>query len=164
MEVWGYARAMANGLREGAPDDRLRDAIRNGIAKVDCFVASRKLSAGRPCERRDPSPLTSKAKKGLCCVAQKENPRRMGPCVRRDDSLERGGIRKFHMRLPYRHGVAISRRDAPESCKKSLAPMRAWGMPGARCTRSLVCKVLVAHKCSHHRFTGTPGIPARGWF
>jgi hypothetical protein len=34
-------------------------------------------------------------------------------------------------------------------------------MPGARCTRSLVCKVLVAHECSHHGRTGTPGIPAR---
>jgi hypothetical protein len=31
---------------------------------------------------------------------------------------------------------------------------RAWGMPGARCTRSLVCKVLVAHECRHHRSTG----------
>jgi hypothetical protein len=37
-------------------------------------------------------------------------------------------------------------------------------MPGARCTRSLVCSVLVAHECSHHRFTGTPGIPARNGF
>jgi hypothetical protein len=37
-------------------------------------------------------------------------------------------------------------------------------MPGARCTRSLVCKVLVAHECSHHRSTGTPGIPARNGF
>ncbi len=26
-------------------------------------------------------------------------------------------------------------------------------MPGARCTRSLVCKVLVAHECSHHRYS-----------
>jgi hypothetical protein len=37
-------------------------------------------------------------------------------------------------------------------------------MPGARCTRSLVCKVLVAHECSHHGRTGTPGIPARNGF
>ena len=28
-------------------------------------MASHKLSAGRPCERRDPSPLASKVKKGL---------------------------------------------------------------------------------------------------
>jgi hypothetical protein len=27
-------------------------------------------------------------------------------------------------------------------------------MPDARCTRSLVCKVLMAHECSHHRSTG----------
>ena len=27
-------------------------------------------------------------------------------------------------------------------------------MPGARCTRSLVCSVLVAHECSHHGRTG----------
>src|SRR6202043_324297 len=37
-------------------------------------------------------------------------------------------------------------------------------MPGARCTRSLVCSVLVAHECSHHGRTGTPGIPARDGF
>jgi hypothetical protein len=27
-------------------------------------------------------------------------------------------------------------------------------MPGARCTRSLVCSVLVAHECRHHGRTG----------
>ena len=37
-------------------------------------------------------------------------------------------------------------------------------MPGARRTRSLACSVLVAHECSHRRFTGTPGIPARNGF
>ena len=37
-------------------------------------------------------------------------------------------------------------------------------MPGARRTRSLVCKVLVAHECRHHGRTGTPGIPARNGF
>jgi len=31
---------------------------------------------------------------------------------------------------------AFSRRDAPELCMKTLRPKRAWGMPGARCTRS----------------------------
>src|ERR1700736_6793364 len=36
---------------------------------------------------------------------------------------------------------------------------RAQGKPGARCTRSLVCSVLVAHECSYHRSTGTPGLP-----
>jgi hypothetical protein len=32
-------------------------------------------------------------------------------------------------------------------------------MPGARCTRSLVCSVLVAHECSHHGHAGSSGIP-----
>jgi hypothetical protein len=36
---------------------------------------------------------------------------------------------------------------------KPFARQRAWGMPGARRTRSLVCKVLVAHECSHHRYS-----------
>ena len=32
-------------------------------------------------------------------------------------------------------------------------------MPGARCTRSLVCSVVVAHECSHHGHTGKhPGL------
>src|SRR5438067_1070410 len=33
----------------------------------------------------------------------------------------------------------IPRHDAPEFCRY-LRPTRAWGMPGAQCTRSLVCK------------------------
>src|SRR6266403_5116572 len=34
------------------------------------LVASHNLSAGRPCERRDPSPLASKVKRGLCSSAE----------------------------------------------------------------------------------------------
>src|SRR5713226_9505158 len=33
-------------------------------------LTSHELSAGRPCERRDPSPLASKVKKGLCSSAK----------------------------------------------------------------------------------------------
>ena len=40
----------------------------------------------------------------------------------------------------------------------SLAPLRAWGMPGTRCTRSLVC-IGRKHTSIHHRYPGTPGIP-----
>ena len=32
-------------------------------------------------------------------------------------------------------------------------------MPGARCTRSLVCSVLVAHECSYHGRAGRPAFP-----
>jgi hypothetical protein len=61
------------------------------------------------------------------------------------------------------YASAFPRREAPELCRNH-SPMRARGMPGARCTRSLVCSVLVAHECSHHGRTGTPGIPARNGF
>ena len=40
--------------------------------------------------------------------------------------------------------------------------LRAWGMPGTRCTRSPCAKV-IAHG-SHHESTGIPGIPARNGF
>jgi hypothetical protein len=55
---------------------------------------------------------------------------------------------RFALKLPIqfsnsknnsKYGFAISRRDAPELCKNSSAPSRAWGMPDARCTRGLVC-------------------------
>jgi hypothetical protein len=40
-----------------------------------------------------------------------------------------------------RYTSAFPRRNAPESCMNLSPPkQRAWGMPGARCTRSLACK------------------------
>jgi hypothetical protein len=58
-----------------------------------------------------------------------------------------------------------SRGDTrPGFAIESPQRQRAWGMPGARCTRSLVCSVLVAHECSHRRRPGSPGIPARNGF
>src|SRR5450755_1622655 len=48
--------------------------------------------------------------------------------------------------------LSFSPRIAPESCRKSLAlaKQRARGMPGAQCTRSLVCAVVAeyAHQYS----------------
>src|SRR6202171_3423512 len=44
------------------------------------------------------------------------------------------------------------------------SPVGAWGMPGARCTRSLACEINKAHERRHHRFTGfRPAFPAQ-WF
>jgi len=40
------------------------------LPRVDAIVASRKLSAGRPCELGDPSPLASKGKKYLFSGAE----------------------------------------------------------------------------------------------
>src|SRR5216683_4245434 len=49
---------------------------------------------------------------------------------------------------------------------KTSAQERAWGMPGAQCTRSLVCEVLVqdAHEYSQRSHRKSPGIPARNGF
>ena len=38
-----------------------------------------------------------------------------------------------------RYTFATPRRDAPELCIYLSPPLRAWGMPGARCTRGLAC-------------------------
>ena len=58
-----------------------------------------------------------------------------------------------------------SRGAMRPSCAGTIRPekQRAWGMPGARCTRSLACSVKNT-RVSHHRSTGTPGIPARNGF
>ena len=41
----------------------------------------------------------------------------------------------------------------------SSAPWRAWGMPGARCTRSLVCKGSEAHEYSPRSHRDHPAFP-----
>src|SRR3984893_17253873 len=48
----------------------------------------------------------------------------------------------------------------------NLPPGRAWVMPGAQCTRSLVCEVVVqdAHEYSQRSHRKSPGIPARNGF
>jgi len=57
-----------------------------------------------------------------------------------------------------RHGSAFSRRDASEVLSPSPSKKRAQETPGARCTRSLACKVKQAHECIHHRFTEQSGV------
>jgi hypothetical protein len=69
--------------------------------------------------------------------------------------------------------LSKSRRDTsphsrgairPRYVPASLAKQRAWGMPGAQCTRSLACKV---KKHTSIVTTGpprSPGIPARNGF
>src|ERR1700676_5306623 len=57
-----------------------------------------------------------------------------------------------------RHGSAFSRRDASEVLSPSPSKKRAEETPGARCTRSLACKVKQAHECIHHRFTEQSGV------
>jgi hypothetical protein len=65
-----------------------------------------------------------------------------------------------------RRNSAIPRRDAPEALINLPPQERAWGMPGAQCTRSLVCEVVVqdAHEYSQRSHRKSPGIPARNGF
>ena len=75
-------------------------------------------------------------------------------------SKQVGLLRRFTPRNDERHTFAFSRLDAPEFLQVLPPPERAWGMPGARCTRSRACRV-VSTRVSHHGYTGSPGIPAR---
>src|SRR5882757_3578231 len=63
-----------------------------------------------------------------------------------------------------RRAFTISRREAPESCIYLSPPWRAWGMPGAHCTRGLVCTCSGKKHTSNNEYTGTPDIPARNGF
>ena len=53
-----------------------------------------------------------------------------------------------------RHTYAFPRRVFARVVRH-LPPQRAWGMPGAQCTRSLACKIKGTRKRSHHGYTGT---------
>jgi hypothetical protein len=69
-------------------------------------------------------------------------------------------LRNCKQRIPCSHDFAIPRREAPELCARilPLEKQRAQGKPGARCTRSLACKIK-STRVRNHRFTGTPGLP-----
>jgi len=75
-----------------------------------------------------------------------------------------------HLRMTdLRIGVRISRRrDAFRVCAKQ--PVRpkeirgAQGMPGARCTRSLACKIKQAYELVTTVTPVSPGIPPAQWF
>src|SRR5712664_908819 len=62
------------------------------------------------------------------------HPSRLAALAPQDDGLRRTS--------------AISPRDAPELCYRYPPSeyQRAWGMPGAQCTRSLVCETKQTHE------------------
>jgi hypothetical protein len=59
---------------------------------------------------------------------------------------------------------AIPRRDAPEVCIYLPPPWRAWGMPGARCTRGLVCTCIGRTHTSNNEYTGIARHSRTQWF
>ena len=59
---------------------------------------------------------------------------------------------------------AFSRRKAPEVCMNLVPPEREQGMPGACCTRDLVCNVHKEVRTRAYRYSrSTPAFPAQ-WF
>ena len=96
----------ANGSRECAPDDRLREAIH----------------------------AATKRKNGLL------------RCARNDVDIAACTI-------------SFSRREASEVCIYLSPPKRAWGMPGARCTRSLVCASCSKKHTSKRVHRNCPAFP-----
>jgi hypothetical protein len=63
------------------------------------------------------------------------------------------------------HTSAISPRDARVlPLVKPSETQRAWGMPGARCTRSLAWKKIEPHERSHCGFTGFTRHSRTQWF
>ena len=135
-------------------------------------VASHNLSAGRPCERRDPSPLASKVTKGLCSSAETRvraaamsaialtlgSLRSQGRLIENSicDSPGRGpdGPRLRHRAKPR------SRRSARSSCSDVSASMRpiTHRMPSRRSATSLSVMI-----CDRRRrpFSGATSISGR---
>jgi hypothetical protein len=66
--------------------------------------------------------------------------------------------------LDSRHTLATSRRDAPEPLINLSPPLRAWGMPGARCTRGLVCNCSDRTHTSNNEYTGIARHSRTQWF
>jgi hypothetical protein len=106
----------ANGSRERAPDDRLREATHGPSFRGDAKHRARNLEIPR------------------CAIAHL----RSGPSDH--PGMTKGGLlRRFAPRndVKSRYASAIPRRDPPEFCKdrSRLDKQRAQGKPGAQCTR-----------------------------
>jgi hypothetical protein len=63
-----------------------------------------------------------------------------------------------------KHTFTPSRREAPEALLESSAQKRAWGMPGARCTRGLVCTCSGRTHTSNNEYTGITRHSRTQWF
>ena len=83
-----------------------------------------------PTGRANARPMTAKHKERLDCFAS--------------------------LAMTAKHDFAISRLVCPRFAKNfpNSPNQRAQGMPGARCTRSLACKIKIAYEHSHHGHTG----------
>jgi hypothetical protein len=119
--------------------------------------------------RRKPGPITTSL--GLCgrylppCLI--ETSRGMGPGSRfawpgrrMEVGLLTSSLHICKQDILLQLAARCARGDAKPSAR------RAWGMPGAQCTRSLVCAWCSqdAHEYSQRSHRKSPGIPARNGF
>jgi len=94
----------------------------------------------------------------LCCLSEgrtwmpgtRATPRLRRVQCQSAEALAKAGTRPgmTSIRIP---AARCARAVHEPSAQKK---QRAQGKPGARCTRSLACDILVSTRASHHRFTG----------
>ena len=114
-------------------------------------------SARRPCESRDPyAALYRFFWRAVRDLSFQRTPVVMGPCFRRDD------VRELDLSNPIRLCPRGAMR--PRRCIYFSAQERAWGMPGARCTRSLVCTCSGRKHTSNNEYTGITRHSRTQWF
>ena len=70
-------------------------------------------------------------------------------CDKSAGSPGRRGNFQFNFQTAAGCASAFSRRESPELCKLFRPRKRAQGMPGARCTRGLVCKIVQRNAHEH---------------
>ena len=83
-------------------------------------------------------------------------------CNCTSENLEIPGlVLTHHPGMTATHTTAFPRQSARVMLESPAPKERAWGMPGAQCTRSLVCEdgVWNAHEYSQRVHRKTPGIP-----
>jgi len=98
------------------------------------------------------------------CERKRSNP------SRHKGGLLRGACHRARVRST--RWLAMTSRHAPAPLAARCARVmrafrpyqRAQGMPGARCARSLACKIKQAYEHSHHGHTGNTRHSPREWF
>jgi hypothetical protein len=146
---------------------RLRALAGSRRAKLALEGRGGGASAKRTVRVDRPSPT----QRALPSVSASPASGRGEPCARavfrhceRSEAIHRAASEQLDcfasLAMTARHAFAFPRRALARVMHKS-PPQRAWGMPGARCARSLVGRKKQPHQYSHHRSPDKPGIPAR---
>jgi len=141
--LWVPARASLGRDDDGESDSIFRIAYPRHPEEHRESDASRRTTA----RAAHPSRLAQRCK----CTARLAPPATTAKPLRGDDGL--------------RYTSAISRRDVPEFCKNRFAALNNRGRGECRVPNAPAASCVIKNtRVSHHRYTGTPGIPARNGF